>query len=154
MSSRINCPNCLKEFMTHRGLQKHLLSVHQRVFIGFSDRTRALNSDEFDAAMQKHKKGQFHERPSSSSQPSAAAGRPSSILKVKIITPVRPAVGPVARLVSVENNEGVRRTETPPMPVLYPVNDLGAAQLDVPLPDACSVHSSDIDLSLLDKTLS
>ena len=40
------------------------------------------------------------------------------------------------------------------MPMLYPVNDLGAAQLNDPVPDACSVHSSDIDLSLLDKTLS
>ena len=96
MSSRINCPNCLKEFMTRRGLQKHLLAVHQQVFIGFSDRTRTLDPDELDTAMQKHKKGQFKERLHPVSQPSAAAGRPSQILKVKIVKPVKPKAGPVA----------------------------------------------------------
>ena len=40
------------------------------------------------------------------------------------------------------------------MLILCLVNDLGAAQLTYHLPDVPSAHSSDIDLSFLDKTLS
>ena len=95
--------------MTQCGLQKHLLSIHQQAFIGFTNRTRTLTNSELDAAMQKHKRGQYHERPSTVVQPSAAAGRPSSIHKVKITKPVRvvprPILPSVSRLVPVENNE-------------------------------------------------
>ena len=142
--------------MTRHGLQKHLLFVHQQVFIGFTDRTRTLTSSELDTAMQKHGRGQYHERSSTVTQPAASAGRPSSILRVRITKPVRVAPIPavtISRLVAADSAE-IRRIDTPPMPILFPVNDLGAAQLDYPPPDALSVHSSDINLSLLDKTLS
>ena len=77
--SRITCPNCIKDFMTRRGLQKHLLSVHQQVFIEFSDQTRSLTKVELEVTMQKLRCGQCSK---TVNQPESAAGRPKSVLRV------------------------------------------------------------------------
>ena len=51
-------------------------------------------------------------------------------------------------------DDGVRDACTPPMPSLSPVRDLGAAQWDQNLPDRLSVHSGDLNLLILNWTLS
>ena len=48
-------------------------------------------------------------------------------MKPKKIVTGRPATASVSRLV-IADSEEIRITDIPPMPVLYPVNDLGAAQ--------------------------
>ena len=102
--------------------------------------------------MTKHWRGHQRRQPEKDKTSTSPAKRR---LKVKITMPssITPAV---SRLVAVES-ERARGTPTPPMPILAPVSpsrNLSSAQWERhPLPGTLSVHSDDLNLSLLNQTL-
>ena len=148
-SKEIMCPSCNKGYTTKCGLKKHLLGEHQLVFLENSNQTRSLSAAELQNAMSKRWRGQhYYER----NVMPAPSNHPRLIPKIKILKPVgetRVALRFVPAL-----PVGVRDSHTPPMPSLFSVNNLSTAQWEAyPLPDTLSVHSGDINLFMLDRTL-
>ena len=120
-TSRIKCPECLKDYATRRGLKKHLLSAHQLMFVGYSNETRRPAPTELESVMQKLHHHQYHDK---------RRPQPGTSLHMKITMRPRAVTGPpgsVSRLV-IADTEEVRDTSSPPMPMLQPVNNLSAAQ--------------------------
>ena len=50
-TSRVSCPECMKDYASRRGLKKHLLSAHQLMFVDFTNESRQPTSDELEGAM-------------------------------------------------------------------------------------------------------
>ena len=144
------CPSCHRTYVTRCGLNKHLLKEHRLAFITNSDQTRSVTDAEFQNAMLKRQKGQQH--PERTVTAPAQPQQTPRIVKKKTMmqTESNPAVFRVAPPPSGERS-------TPPMLTLILVNNLSAAQIEKEvalLPDTLSIHSGDINLSLLDRTLS
>ena len=150
---RVICPSCNKTYVTRCGLKKHLLKEHQLAFIANSNHIRSVTDAEFQDAMLKRWKAQQHpERAVTSTLPAQSQQPQRTMKRTMTQTHSNPAVLRVAPTPPGE----VRDTHTPPMPTLVPVNNLSAAQIEQEValpPDTLSIHSGDINLSLLDSTL-
>ena len=110
----------------------------------YSNETRRPTQTELESLMQKLRRHQYHDK----------RPKPRTSLCVKITVRPRTVTGPpgsVSRLV-IADTEKVRDTNFPPMPMLLPVNNLSTAQWD--LLDSISVRSEDLDLTILNQTLS
>ena len=118
-TSRVKCPECEKDYANRRGVKKHLLGVHQLVFVEYLNETRRPTIAELESLMQKLCRHQYHDK-----------RRPETSLRVKITEHPRAVTGSsgsVSRLV-IADTEEVRETDSPPMPMLQPVNNLSTSQ--------------------------